>query len=602
MRRTIAALAAAGLLLTACNDADPSDSDGVSAESDSDSGADSDSEADTDAGEADSEAADGDQIEGIAVNVARSEQIGLVAIVDIESDEPVRARVVATSGDHVVTTPATSEPTTTLEIPVVGLRAGLDYDLDVEILGENDADVDAVSASFTTSDLPEWIADHDVTIDPSRTTDGYTIVEFDPALPDDEGPFTQYLVAYDTSGEVVWYYTNSGTLGGVEQTRDGTFLMHYWPFGIREVDMAGRVVAQWRPQPSGTAGETIDDQALIDGVDPDQADLNGTDFEGNPGDAEALPVRADWVDLTSFHHENWPMPNGNILALSTTNHELTAEQQAALCPGDPIDFDIISDVVVEYEPDGTVLRTWDLWDAVDVMEFPGSSMCEDDSLFAEPEHRDWTHANSAMYDPERDAVLISSRHTDQIIAFDHLDTEGPQAQLRWILGAGATIDIDGDLPYHQHAVEVLPDGALVVFDNGNGRPGTDPDDPQNLPYSRAVVYDVDDSSSDPSEWSASQRWEYRAEFDDGTPVYTDFIGDADVLDNGNVLITFGGIGSFPPSPEDPLSALIVEVVPSGTSGGDVAMQITSKAGQPNTAYRSEQISSFYVGDAWSTAG
>ncbi len=538
--------------------------------------------------------------EPTSVSIRTSEQIGLVAIARIDSDGPARARVVATSGEHIVATPITSEAHSLTEIPVVGMRPGRDYDLAIEIIDDSDSVIETIPASFTTTELPSWIGDHDITIDPARTTSGYTIVEFDPALPDDEGPFTQYLVAYDTEGEVVWYYTNSGTLGGVEQTRDGTFLMHYWPFGIREVDTAGRVVAQWRPQPSDADGVTLDDDALIEGVDPDQVERNGTDFAGNPGDAEALPVRADWVDLTSFHHENWPMPNGNVLALSTTNHELTPQQQDILCPGDPIDFDIISDVVVEYEPDGTVVRTWDLWDAVDVMEFPGSSMCENDSLFAEPEHRDWTHANSVTYDVDRDAILISSRHTDQIVAFDHLDAEGPQTQVRWIIGAGATIAFEGDLPYHQHAVEVLPDGALVVFDNGNGRPGTDPADPTNPPYSRAVIYDVDDASTDPGEWSASQRWEYRAEFDDGTPVYTSFIGDADVLDNGNVLITFGGIGSFPPNPEDPLSALIVEVVPSGQSGGEVVMQITSESGRPHTAYRTEQIRSFYVGDQWAT--
>jgi hypothetical protein len=158
--------------------------------------------------------------------------------------------------------------------------------------------------------------------------------------------------------------------------------------------------------------------------------------------------------------------------------------------------------------------------------------------------------------------------------------------------------LDGDLPYHQHAVEVLDDGGFVVFDNGNDRPGTSIDDPDNLPYSRAVIYDVDDSASDPAEWSASQRWEFRIDGDDGRPVYTAFIGDADVLGNGNVLITFGGRGTFPPTPDDPLGALIVEVVPSGGSGGDIVLRLDTMGGQPTTVYRSERLESFYVGDAW----
>jgi arylsulfate sulfotransferase len=85
---------------------------------------------------------------------------------------------------------------------------------------------------------------------------------------------------------------------------------------------------------------------------------------------------------------------------------------------------------------------------------------------------------------------------------------------------------------------------------------------------------------------------------DGTPVDSNFISDADMLANDNVLVTFGGIGTFSPTPADPLRALIVEVVPRGESGGDVVMQITTKEGQPNTVYRSERIESFYVGPEW----
>lgn len=533
-----------------------------------------------------------------SVSVERSANIGLVALVHVDAEVPVRAQVTASSGDHVVSTPLTSAADSDLEIPVVGLRPDRSYAIDIDIFDETDELIETVTAEFATDPLPSWIADHDVTVDAARTSPGYTIVEFDPALPEDEGPFTQYLAAYDDTGAIVWYYTNSGTLGGVEQTVDGTFLMHYWPFGIREVDMAGNVVAQWRPQPTSVAPGAVDDEALVSEVDPDQIALFGDVLEGNEGDAEPTPVRAEWIDLLSFHHENWPMPNGNVLALSSTTHALTADQRSILCPGDPVEFDVVSDVAVEFDRAGTVLRTWDLWDVIDVMEYPGAEMCVESGLFAEPDRRDWTHANSVVYDPERDAVIVSVRHTDQIIAFDHLDDEGPQGDVRWVLGAGATMPFDAEPTYHQHAVEVNDDGSLVVFDNGNLRPGTSPDDPENPPYSRAVIYDVDDTSADSADWSARQRWEYRADDADGTPVYSDFISDADVLANGNVLITFGGIGTFPPTPADPLRALIVEVVPTGASGGDVVMQITTKDGQPNTVYRSERIETFYAGPEW----
>jgi hypothetical protein len=159
--------------------------------------------------------------------------------------------------------------------------------------------------------------------------------------------------------------------------------------------------------------------------------------------------------------------------------------------------------------------------------------------------------------------------------------------------------LTGEPTYHQHAVEVLDDGNIVVYDNGNERPGTsDDDDASNPAYSRAVIYDVDDAAADPSEWSATQVWEHRIDDDRGRPVFTRFIGDADVLANGNVLITHGGIGALPADPTDPWHALIIEVDPTAPPGDDVVWRLESDPSEPHTVYRSERIESFYVGDAW----
>ena len=534
----------------------------------------------------------------LEVRVESSPLAGLTARLDVAAATPVQLEVTASSGDHVVELPRTAMHASEHVVPVVGLRPDLAYDIDVLAYTDDAEPAASATVTFRTDPLPAWFPDHELVVDSVRSSPGYTLVESAPAVRTDDAP-DQVLIAYDDAGEVVWYYTNTGAIGGVEQTSRGTMLSHYWPFGIREHDLLGELVRHWRPQPADT-GETADaaDDALLDSIDPDSVALWLGALDGNPGDMAPRRVTAEWVDLGGFHHENWPMPDGNILTLSTTIHDLTPEQRAAFCPGDTHPFGVISDVIVEFAPDGTVLRTWDLWDAIDVDAAPGSDMCIDNGLFAGEVQRDWTHANSVVYDPIRDVVIISSRHTDQIIALDHLDALGPQSQVRWIIGQDATIPLDGDPPYHQHAVEVLADGALVVYDNGNGRPGTSPDDPANPPYSRAVIYEVDDTSDDPDEWSARQRWEHRVDDEDGIPVYTSFIGDADVLANGNVLITHGGIGAQPPDPADPLHALIIEVVPSGASGGEIVWQLRSDPRSPNTSYRSERIESFYVGPDW----
>ena len=604
-------LVAAGVVLAVVVGACSSDDDAAAPESGEVEADETDSVAaeptgtgpgDTESG---SDTADAPQLEAAATLEGQS---GLVAEAVVTADRPVAVTITATSADHTVETPLTAERLGEHTIPIVGMRADTEYTVSVTAYDETGEPVaEAAAGSVTTDALPEWMPNHQITVTEAAAP-GITLVETSPPMdrgePRFEGQPDQVLVAYDEDAEIVWWYTNTGSIGAVEQTDDGTFLSNYWPFGIRENDVYGELVGHWRPQARDVVEGEVDDDALQDGVDPDQVDLWIGALEGNPGDMEPLPVRADWVDLNSFHHENWPMPNGNVLALSTTIHELSDEQRAAFCPRQNHPFDVISDVVVEFEPDGTVVRTWDLWDAIDVDENPGSYMCIDTGIFSEVQERDWTHANSVVYDPERDAIIISSRHTDQIVAFDHLEDEGHQTQVRWIMGTNGTIPLDGEQTYHQHAVEVLDNGDLIVYDNGNDRPGTDPDDPDNLPYSRAVVYEVDDASDDPADWSARQVWEHTADEDDGTPVYASFISDADVLSNGNVLITHGGIGDQPPDPEDPdnvpLHALIIEVIPEGDSGGETVWEFRSDPSTPSTSYRAERIDTFYVGDRWRT--
>jgi hypothetical protein len=554
----------------------------------------------------------------VDVTIEPSEYIGLAAAVTITSDTDVRVEVTAVSGDHVVEVPRTADLAVEHVVPVVGMRAEQTYEIAVESFDADDNSLGSVDAGeFTTDPLPDYFGDHTLTIDAERAAPGYTVVEFDrlgQELP--EGALSsQHLVAYDNDGEIVWSYENTGALGGFEMTPRGTFNIFYWPFGTREVDILGNVVGNWRPQPNDADPSVIQNESLFEGIDPDQVQFQGglTALLGRPGDAAPVGIVAPWIDLATIHHEAWPMPNGNTLTLSTTIHELTPEQRETFCPGDPAPFNAISDVALEFEPDGTVVRTWDLWDAIDIDQFPGREMCVPAGIFAEENARDWNHANSATYDPVRDAVIISSRHTDQIIAFDHLDEEGPQSSVRWILGAGATMPLEGEPTYFQHAVEVNPDGSIIVYDNGNSRPGTVPNDPTRPPsqctslvncsnaYSRAVIYDVDDTSDDKAEWSATQRWEH-IDVEPGTDqlAYSGFISDADMLSNGNVLVTHGGIGSFPPNPDDPLHILIREVVPEGASDGDIVWELQGEDGF--VTYRAERIESFYVGDAWIPRG
>ena len=521
------------------------------------------------------------------VSIEPSPYITIAAELTIVSDSAVRLDVTATSGEHVVEVPLTTSSATEHSIPLVGMRAGREYDIDIALVDDDGLVVGTAETTFTTGELPDDFVDFVFSADPERSSPGYTLLEISPAG-------TPYLLAVDVEGEVVWYYRSSGVVGGVEPTDRGTFFSHYWPAGIREFDLLGNVVGNWRFQPSG---EDADAEVAAEVIDEDLLEQFAAALAGNPGDPKALPVSSDDVSLTSFHHEAWPMPDGKILTLSTTFHDLTPEQRTTFCPDDPSEFGVISDVVVEFEPSGRVVRTWDLWDAVDIDEVPGNALCGDRGPFASDVGRDWMHANAVVYDADRDAVIVSARHTNQVIALEHGDAEGPQSDVLWIFGEHGTIAITGDPPYYQHAVEVQADGSILLYDNGNDRPGTTIGDPAAPMYSRAALYEVDDTAADPAVWTVTQLWQHRDNDVDGSVIYARFLGDADRLPNGNVLVTHGGIDL--PADDDFEHAVVVEVEPTGETGGQIVWEFRIGSSVDEvTIYRSERIPTFYFGPDW----
>jgi hypothetical protein len=538
---------------------------------------------------------EGDVAFEASVEVTATPYSPIAAEVTVTANGPANVSITATSGDHVVRTPATAVGAEVQVVPLVGMRAERTYNLEVSVTFGGGVELDPLTDVFTTGALPYPLPEFDVTVDLERAQPGVTLIEYNPSEPPEDDDGGQMLLGLDHEGEVVFWYRNTGVIGAAQLTPDGTFLSHYFPIGIREFDLLGNVVGNWQVSPEHP--ESVPDAPPVELRDADALAALEDFFLGNDGDISSLPIKAEWVDLTSIHHEAYPMPNGNILSMSTTNHEISEEQREDFCPGDAVDFKITSDVLVEFEPDGRVVRTWDLWDVLDVNTIPGPALCSTDRLFESADFRDWTHANAVIYDENRDAIIISSRHTDQIIALDHLDGEGAQSSVRWIFGQNGTIPLTGDPMYHPHAVELQDDGSILLYDNGNFRPGTTPGDPVNPTYSRAVLYAVDDTSDDPADWSVTQTWEHRVDDVDGQPLYAFFIGDADRMDNGNVLINHGGIRMQ----DETDRATLIEVVPNGENSGDIVWELTLGVDtEPATIYRAERLPSLYFGPVWAS--
>ena len=405
--------------------------------------------------------------------------------------------------------------------------------------------------AFTTGALPDFLPVIEVaTADPDRMAPGYTL--FDTGRWDLEALSREplgLLVALDPEGEVVWYHQNPPAANDARMTPAGTILVQYPPAGIREIDLLGNTLRAW------------------------------TWAEPDPGQPDTVVV--DTVaDIRSFHHEAYLTPDGNLLTLALRDRELTGAQQAVCAEHEP--FGIAEDVIVEFTPSGEVLHEWSLADVVDPEDVPGAALCTETGA-----HRDWAHANGVILDPENNTVIVSARHLDLVLGFRHeAAAAGPSGELLWSLGPEGTLALaDGTYAYHQHAPELTPGGSLLLYDNGNGRPG-------DLPFSRAVRYRLDLAGADPAQWSARQVWEHRVEDDSGAPVYADFLGDADLQPGGTVLIDHGGTGRTDGAPQ----ARILEVVPDGPRGGTIVFDVS--LGPPYVSYRAERLPTLYAGPDW----
>lgn len=546
---------------------------------------------------------------GIEAEVSSRDGHPLIAELVVRSDEPIAPRVRAVADDHVVEPPVT-EPGAEHTIALLGLRPERTYRVEIHDDGTSGDDTSTDGASddgddgdeagdgalatveHTTGALPEDMPELEVAVsEPERMAPGLTLFNLldsqdldalvEEGVEGEEAPRLGWLVAVDESGEVVWFHRADHPIGDVRRLDDGTLLHEYNDTGARRIDMFGDVLDEW-------AGDLVRDRLLLD------------QFGRQVAADDAVPVDAD-----SMHHEVNRLPDGNQAVISTELRTIDGFAEPR-CDEDPDEFDgrldIVGDVIVVHEPDtGEVVwrrSLFDLYDPVsdevasDVCGLPFPDVFPNWAYVGvSDDPRDWTHANAVVLDEERNALLVSIRHFDLVIALRYrADESGPAGELLWELGELGDLELtgDGDWPYHQHAPHVLEDGSILLYDNGNERPGhvmpDAPDDTQGPPvYSRAVRYEIDDEAG-----TVRQVWEHRSQVD-GEEVYASFVGDADHLDNGNVLITDGGLNGTP----DDISAQIVEVVPGDDDGGEPVFTLRIREGDRWIVYRAERIAGLY---------
>jgi arylsulfate sulfotransferase len=262
---------------------------------------------------------------------------------------------------------------------------------------------------------------------------------------------TSMPVATDLAGRILWYYPD-----------------------FAAQDQKG--VAIFRPLRGGAMVMAVNDPAtpLVQQQILREIDLAGNAIRETNVDRVSEQLTAmGRSPITSFHHEIIRLPNGNLMALASTERLLTDVQGPGM-------VDIVSDALVELNQDLQVVWAWDAFDHLDVTRKATlNETCTSGQAGCPPVTKasvanDWLHSNSIHYTPADGNLILSVRHQDWVIKIEYLNGAGT-GKLIWRLGKDGDFQISSSDPYpwfsHQHDAEFDIPGVplLTLFDNGNVR-------------------------------------------------------------------------------------------------------------------------------------
>lgn len=278
------------------------------------------------------------------------------------------------------------------------------------------------------------------------------------------------------------------------------------------IDLQGKVVHPWKmPYPPGLYGYLTEKGTLFyNGKIDNDTILGKTPPHGG------VALEADWngkvlweVRQPEQHHDGRLLKNGNILLLCATAlpDEIAHKVQGGAVGaggaeggrggGRGGNRKMAGDYLVEMTTTGKVVWEWRSWEHLD----PATDVIIDGG------RAEWTHGNGMAELPDGN-IMLSFRNTCTIIQIDR-----KSGDIVWKMGP-PTLSV-------QHAPTPLPNGHLLIFDNGL--------------HSTSRVIEVQPSTKEIT-------WKYQE------PVPTGFfstrIGNAQRLPNGNTLINEGVFGRF----------------------------------------------------------
>lgn len=349
------------------------------------------------------------------------------------------------------------------------------------------------------------------------------------------------------------------------------------------VDNCGRLVNEWdRGTQPGLSAYFLENGLLFRTykVSPEGPFTSAS----NAGGLELV----DWENNTVWawelntptqlsHHDAVYLPNGNILVLSW---ELVYENELIELGRNPDEIApqgyMWSERILELQPTGSnganIIWEWRMKDHY-VQDFDPTKqnfgiIAEHPELFDinlpqlnssnSNSPWDWNHFNAIDYNAALDQIVVSTRNSDEIWILDHSTTtqeaaghsgglygKGGDILYRW--GNASAYDrapVSEQRLFGQHGVHWIPAGLedagkIMIYNNGNERPGTD--------YSTVEIISPPQTVDGGYQVPATQpfgpvqaEWSYGNLSDEN--FFSQYLSNAQRLPNGNTLINAGSPG------------------------------------------------------------
>ncbi len=212
-------------------------------------------------------------------------------------------------------------------------------------------------------------------------------------------------------------------------------------------------------------------------------------------------------------HELQVLEDGGYLLIGRRNEKVDMSEYVS---GGQENATVLETCIQEYTADDELVFQWAAWDHLDIRDIELSDIKSNRMYFS--------HMNSIDIDTDSH-IIVSNRELSEVTKI-HRQT----GEIIWRLGGAHNqftyIDDPLQGTRNQHAARVLGDNIYSIFDNGNGH---------NPRLSRAVKYQLDTEKM-----TATLIWEFRDEPDK----YSHYMGNAQPLPNGNMLINWA-VGHLP---------------------------------------------------------